>query len=178
MFTRSGGLDIISRHRIIFTYLKSLKFRILLVLLAVGWIPMTLIAVSLLGSYRSMAVSSRSTEIQNQCRILTNQLLNYHYLEDPSSELINGELTQLASMYDGRILIIDQDFRAIQDTYDLIEGKYVASEEVIRCFQGQTSNKVTAQGFIEIAIPVKESEAETAQGVLLASILRTASGTA
>ena len=139
-------------------------------LLAVGWIPMTLIAVSLLGSYRSMAVSSRSTEIQNQCRILANQLLNYHYLEDPSSELINGELTQLASMYDGRILIIDKDFRAIQDTYDLIEGKYVASEEVIRCFQGQTSNKVTAQGFIEIAIPVKESEAETAQGVLLASI--------
>ena len=139
-------------------------------LLAVGWIPMTLIAVSLLGSYRSMAVSSRSTEIQNQCRILANQLLNYHYLEDPSSELINGELTQLASMYDGRILIIDQDFRAIQDTYDLIEGKYVASEEVIRCFQGQTSNKVTAQGFIEIAIPVKESKAETAQGVLLASI--------
>ena len=116
-------------------------------LLAVGWIPMTLIAVSLLGSYRSMAVSSRSTEIQNQCRILANQLLNYHYLEDPSSELINGELTQLASMYDGRILIIDKDFRAIQDTYDLIEGKYVASEEVIRCFQGQTSNKVTAQGF-------------------------------
>ena len=139
-------------------------------LLAVGWIPMTLIAVSLLGSYRSMAVSSRSTEIQNQCRILANQLLNYHYLEDPSSELINGELTQLASMYDGRILIIDQDFRAMQDTYELSEGKYVASEEVIRCFQGQTSNKVTAQGFIEIAIPVKESEAETAQGVLLASI--------
>lgn len=170
MFTRSGVLDITSRHRVVFTYLKSLKFRILLVMLAIGWIPMALMAASLLSSYKSSAVSSRSTELQNQCRILANQLLNYHYLDDPSSELINGELTQLASSYDGRILIIDKDFRTVHDTYDLIEGKYVVSEEVIRCFQGQTSNQLTDQGFIEITIPIKKSDAKTIQGVLMASV--------
>ena len=138
-------------------------------LLAIGWVPMALMAASLLGSYQSRAVSSRSTELQNQCRILANQLLSYHYLDDPSSELINGELSQLAGMYDGRIIIIDQDFQAIRDTYDLIEDKYVPSEEVIRCFQGQTANQLTPDGFIEIAIPIKESDAETVQGVLLAS---------
>ena len=138
-------------------------------LLAIGWVPMALMAASLLGSYQSRAVSSRSTELQNQCRILANQLLSYHYLDDPSSELINGELSQLAGMYDGRIIIIDQDFQAIRDTYDLIEDKYVPSEEVIRCFQGQTANQLTPDGFIEIAIPIKESDAETVQGVVLAS---------
>ncbi len=170
MFTRSGVLDITSRHRVVFTYLKSLKFRILLVMLAIGWIPMALMAASLLGSYKSSAVASRSTELQNQCRILANQLLNYHYLDDPSSELLNGELAQLASTYDGRILIIDKDFRTVRDTYDLIEGKYVVSEEVIRCFEGQTSNRLTAQGFIEITIPIKKSDAKTVQGVLMASV--------
>ncbi len=177
MFIQSGELGIISRHRIIFTYLKSLKFRILLMLLAAGWIPMALMAVSLLGSNHSRALQSRSTELQNQCSILANQLLNYHYLEEPSSDLIDGELTQLASVYDGRIVIVDQDFRAVKDTYDLIEDRFVASEEVIRCFKGETTNHITDQGYIEIAIPVRQSDSLSkegndapVQGALLASV--------
>lgn len=170
MFIQNGGLDIISRHRIISTYLKSQKFRILLVLLAAGWLPMLLISASLLGSYHGKAVFTRSTEVQNQCRILANQILNYHYLEDPSSELIDGELTQLASICDGRIIVIDQDFRAIRDTYDLTEGRFIVSEQVLRCFKGQSVNQETEKGFIEITVPIKESESPKVQGVLLVSI--------
>ena len=135
-----------------------MKFRILLVVLAAGWLPMALVAFSLLGSYYNRAISNRSTEIQNQGRILANQILSNHYLEDTSSELIDGELSQLASMYDGRIVLIDQDFRVVRDTYDLIEGRFVVSEDVIRCFKGETTNQTTDQGFIEILIPVKENE--------------------
>ena len=84
-------------------------------LLAVGWLPMILMSASILRSYRDRAISVRSTEVQNQCKILSNQLLSYNYMEDPSTELIDGELAQLASLYDGRIIIIDQDFRVIKD---------------------------------------------------------------
>ncbi len=131
---------------------------------------MLLISGSLLASYPSKAVFTRSTEVQNQCRILANQILNYHYLEDPSSELIDGELTQLSSMCDGRILIIDQDFRAIRDTYDLAEGSFIVSEQVLRCFKGESVNQTTEKGFIEITVPVKESESLEVQGVLLVSV--------
>ena len=114
MFTRSGEWAIISRHRVVVTYLKSLKFRILLVLLLMGWIPMLLMAYSILGSYQERAVAVRETEVQNQCRILSNQLVSYDYLRTPSSELIGGELTQLSNLYDGRIIIIDQNFKVIR----------------------------------------------------------------
>ena len=133
-------------------------------LLAIGWVPMALMAASLLSSYHSRAVSSRTTEVQNQCRILANQFINYHYLDNASSELIDGELAQLAGMYDGRIIVVDQNFRAIKDTYDLIEGRYVVSEEVIRCFQGETTNQTTAEGFIEITVPVKNNDTTAADG--------------
>ena len=73
-------------------------------LLAVGWLPMILMSASILRSYRDRAISVRSTEVQNQCKILSNQLLSYNYMEDPSTELIDGELAQLASLYDGRII--------------------------------------------------------------------------
>lgn len=76
-------------------------------------------------------------------------------MEDPSTELIDGELAQLASLYDGRIIIIDQNFRVIKDTYGLIENKYVVSEEVIRCFKGETTNQLSEKRFIEMTVPVR-----------------------
>ncbi len=161
---------IISRHKIAFTYFKSLKFRILLVLLAVGWLPMILMSASILKSYEERAISTRSTEVQNQCKILSNQLLNYNYMDDPSTELIDGELAQLSSLYDGRIIIIDKDFRVIKDTYGLIENKFVVSEEVIRCFKGETTNQLSEKRFIEMTVPVRDGDSEKVQGVLLVSV--------
>jgi signal transduction histidine kinase len=155
---------------VIVTYLKSLKFRILLVLLFVGWIPMLLMAFSVLGSYEERAVAVRGTEVQNQCRILSNQLVSYQYLNDPSSEVIGGELTQLSNLYDGRIIIIDQNFKVIKDTYGLIEGKLVVSEEVIRCFKGETVNQLSNKRFIEMTVPIQETDSQNIIGVMLVSV--------
>ena len=74
-----------------------------LVLLLAGWLPMLIVASGILDSYRERAIKVRGTDVQNQCRILSNQLISYNYLKDPSSELIGGELTQLSNLYDGRI---------------------------------------------------------------------------
>ena len=170
MFTRSGEWAIISRHRVVVTYLKSLKFRILLVLLLMGWIPMLLMAYSILGSYQERAVAVRETEVQNQCRILSNQLVSYDYLRTPSSELIGGELTQLSNLYDGRIIIIDQNFKVIKDTYGLIESKLVVSEEVIRCFKGETSTRLSNNRFLEMTVPIQETDSQRITGVILISV--------
>ena len=170
MFTQSGEWAIISKHKVIVTYLKSLKFRMLLVLLAVGWIPMLVVAYGVLDSYRERAITVRGTDVQNQCRILSNQLASYNYLKDPSSELIGGELTQLSNFYDGRIVVIDQNFKVIRDTYGLIEGKLVVSEEVIRCFKGETTNQLSNKRYIEMTVPIQEADTQNIIGVLLVSV--------
>ena len=139
-------------------------------MLIIGWLPMILISVSILRSYRERAVTARSTEVQNQCKILSNQLLSYNYMEDPSAELIDGELTQLASLFDGRIIIIDENFRVIKDSYDLIQNKYVVSEEVIRCFKGETINQLSDNRFIEMTVPVTSGDSKKVEGVLLVSV--------
>lgn len=139
-------------------------------ILMTGWLPMILVGYSILGNYQEKAIAARSTDVQNQCRILANQLLNYQYLEEPSSELINGELMQLSSLYDGRIVVIDADYRVVKDTYNLIENKFVVSEEVIRCFEGETTNHVSDKRYIEMTIPIKEGDAPEVPGVLLVSV--------
>ena len=170
MFTQSGEWAIISKHRVVITYLKSLKARILLVLLLAGWLPMLIVAYGVLDSYRERAISVRSTDVQNQCRILSNQLGSYNDLNDPSSELIGGELTQLSNLYDGRIIVIDQNFKVIRDTYGLIEGKLVVSEEVIRCFKGETTNQLSNKRYIEMTVPIQETDTQSIIGVLLVSV--------
>lgn len=142
----------------------------MLVILMTGWLPMVLVGYSILGNYQEKAIAARSTDVQNQCRILANQLLNYQYLEEPSSELINGELMQLSSLYDGRIVVIDADYRVVKDTYNLIENKFAVSEEVIRCFEGETTNHVSDKRYIEMTIPIKEGDAPEVPGVLLVSV--------
>ena len=79
--------------------------------------------------YESRAVELQTAEIQNQCTILCNQFSTYGYLSDTSSEVINANLSQLTDIYNGRVMVIDDQLRVVRDTYDLDEGKTDVSGE-------------------------------------------------
>ena len=51
--------------------------------------------------------------------------------------MIDTELSQLSNIYNGRVLVIDDEFRIVEDTYDLEEGKTIISEDVVKCFRGE-----------------------------------------
>ncbi len=69
---------------------------------------MLIVAYGVLDSYRERAITVRSTDVQNQCRILSNQLVSYNYLKDPSSELIGGELANCMqkSLAEGKVVTL------------------------------------------------------------------------
>ena len=46
----------------------------------------------------------RSITVKNQCDIICNQLIQQNYMEDPGSDVINGQLSMLTNIYGGRIL--------------------------------------------------------------------------
>lgn len=162
------------------TLLRSLRVRIFLLLMIMGIVPGIIMQAVLLDNYEERAVNVKISEVSNQFMIIANHLINYNYLQDTSSEVINAELNQISNLYDGRILIINSNFRVIKDTYGINEGKTIISEEVIRCFKGEeTTYYDDDDGFIEMTIPIREilsesQEAGTTQapvrGVLLCSI--------
>ncbi len=160
MCGRSGALDI-TLHRLHLrqiTFLRSLKARIFLILLIVGLIPCFIMRYAILQNYEQRAVNVRTSDISTQVRILANHLINYHYLQDTSSEVINAELEQLSNLYDGRVLVIDANLRIVKDTYGISEGKTIISEEVIRCLRGQITSRYDREnGYIEMTIPITET---------------------
>lgn len=139
-------------------FLRSLKTRIFLILFIVGLIPCISMRYAILQNYEQRAVDVRTSDATTQLRILANHLLTYHYLQDTSSEVINAEINQLSSLYDGRVMIINNDLRIVKDTYGISENKTIISEEVIRCIKGESDSKYDKDnGYIEMTIPITEA---------------------
>lgn len=151
-------------------FFKSLNFRIMVILFLIGTIPALILSVAFLSAYRDQSLVRLGNDVTNQCQILATQIGSVNYLDDPSNETLTGELTQLANLYDGRILIIDQNFRILVDTYALEEGRTMLAEEVIKCFKGESTGHYVSGRFIEMTVPITAGgENKTVVGVILAS---------
>ena len=161
--------------------LRSLKPRIFLIVLIVGLIPCMMMRSAILQNYETRAVSVRISDVQAQLKILTNHLITYRYLQDNSSEVVNAELDQLSNLYNGRVLIINNDLKVVKDTYGISEGKTIISEEVIRSLKGENVSQYdSTNGYIEMTIPIMDTlapagddpvpESILAKGVMLISV--------
>jgi len=167
--------------------LKSLRVRFFIIVFVTGFASCFVMHTLILDSYEDRAVNVRSSEIQTQLRILANHLITYNYLQDTSSEVINAELDMLANLYDGRVMVINDDLKVVKDTYNISQGKTIISEEVVKCLKtgskGTVSKYDSANGYIEMITPIITTEMieegdvtgsstsnEVVRGVLLTSV--------
>ncbi|MEE1031729.1 MAG: HAMP domain-containing sensor histidine kinase [Ruminococcus sp.] len=154
-------------------FFRSLRFRIMVILVIIGIVPSIIVEKGIVSSYEDRAVSLRSFNVKNQFDIIGNQLEKEGYLEDQSSEAINSQLAMLSNVYNGRILIVDQDYRVIKDTYDMDKGKYMISQEVVQCFSdGKETNHYDRENrYIELIVPIHSTVEEKTEvtGVMLIS---------
>ncbi len=135
-----------------------MKLALFVIIFAVGLIPCLILSNILLNSYIRKAVDIRIADVTNQLHIISDHLITNKYLQVSSSEGIDAELSQLSTLYNGRILIIDQDLKVIKDTYGISQNKIIISAEVIRAFRGETiSNYDDTDGYIEISMPIIEN---------------------
>lgn len=165
-----------SKFKKLTDFLKSLRCRLILLCILIGIVPSVLLRAGMLGSYENRAVSIRTSEILSQAKILANQIVSNDYLNNAESEsAINVQLEQLSTIYDGRVMIIDEEFHIIKDTYNLDTGKTIISEEVIKSIQGEEISKYDSQNrYIEMTIPLVHVDLETENkrtiGVIMVSV--------
>ena len=152
------------------SFLKSLRFRILIILVILGIVPSVIVAHVMVAAYESKAVAVRKQTVEKQCDILCNLLIKENYMNDSSSQDVNSKLELLSNVYDGRILLVDRDYRIIKDTYGVDEGKTLISTMVIKCFKGEEASRYNSKTQkIEMALPVKSPEVKQLQGAMLIS---------
>ncbi len=126
-----------------------------------------------LQNYFSRAVEVRTSDVQSQMKILADHLISFNYLIDPTSGIVNAEIEQVANLYDGRVLVIGQNYSVVKDTYGVATGKLIISEEVIKTFNGESiSHYDDDNSYIEITVPITRSidGKNSIVGVILTSV--------
>ena len=150
------------------SYFKSLRFRILIILVILGIVPSVIVTRIVISTYEDKAIAIREASVKNQCDILCNLLIKENYMNDSSSQVVNSKLELLSNAFGGRILIVDRDYKIVKDTYGADEGKTLLSSMIIKCFRGEEAVRyISKSQKIEMAVPVKSPEVKQLQGAML-----------
>lgn len=149
-----------------------MRFRIMVMLILIGIIPTVAAVAVVVQSYRERAVALRESNVKNQCDMLCNSILAGGFLDNPNSKELDNELNLLMNVYNGRIIIVNSDYKVIKDSFDIDTGKTTVSREVIACFRNGTGSTHydNKNAYIEVTSPINRSGTGTTVGVLVASV--------
>ena len=152
-------------------FFKSLRFRILIILIILGIVPSVIVTYTMLHNYQDRAVSMLTETVQDQSEILCNLIIKENYLNDTGSQTVHTKLEMFADLYNGRVLLADRDFKIVGDTFHTEEGKTLLSSLAVKCFKGEkASNFDLKSKVLEVAVPVQSPDVQQIQGVMLMTI--------
>ena len=157
-------------------FLKGLKFRLILLIVVIAVVPSLILSAAVLKYYEKRAVSIRESEILSQAKILANQIATSEYMKlgaDVSSSNIQTQIDMLTTIYDGRVIVVDDNCKVYYDTYNLDDHKLIIAEEVMRSFKGEDIVHYDSENhYIEMTIPISDPDdkSETVIGVMLISV--------
>ena len=144
-----------------------------MLLILVSSIPCFIVKQVIISAYEDRSVAWRTAEIQEQCTILSHQLATSNYLNEPVSEEVDAELSMLSNIYNGRALVIDEEYKVVKDTFGSDEGKTIIAPDVVTCFAGNSTSFYDQEArYLDITTPITETvgEVTTVQGVILVSV--------
>ncbi len=147
-------------------------FRLILMFICISIIPLFIMRGILLVDIKDRLYSERVENIRQHCETITEQMLEEGYFDGGSSDNLNNQMIQLASVYDGRIIVIDDTYTAVWDTYYRDVGKEVVSEDAMKCMRGsQVWHHNKELDIIELSIPIvsKSESHSVVKGAMLLS---------
>ncbi len=151
-------------------FIYSLRVQVLLVLLVISLIPLYFISTSIINVYNNHIINQRAEELKRYGTIISNLIISKGYLLKPYDSSVDTEISEIAEIYNGRILVADENLKIIKDTYNLENNKLVISSEVIKCFSGNEENFTVDLGnYIQITMPIIDSSTQTIKGALIMS---------
>ncbi len=170
MFTRNGVWAIISRTKIkeVLQRFKSLRVLIFLAIVLSVFSVCYSLTYGILTNYEKRAVSLRTSDIKTQCETIINQIGISAYLQDPSSEVINAQFVQLANFYDGRVVVVDENFIIVKDTFALATGKTMVSSDIIEAFRGKEQSRYDSENdYIQQVVAIEDAVSKDVIGAVL-----------
>lgn len=126
-------------------------------------------------SYEKKAMEMQASYVEQQCGILANQIMlngsNFYNMNGISEEREANiyEIEQLANDIGGRILIIDNHYEILSDTYNQNCGQYYVTGELIRAFADKEVGRTfIGEEYLQVISKVYNQETEKVDALILA----------
>lgn len=153
--------------------LKSVYVHNFLIMLAVVYIPLVLLSLFVYTIVEANVAGQKMNRIETQNNILKNYILSENYMETGESIIVDTELSQLSNVYNGRIEIINNDYKIVKDTFVTDEGKFCVTESVLKALKGDNySHYDSNKRYMEFAIPLLKSEGkDSSKNTIVGAVL-------
>lgn len=120
-------------------FLHSLCFRLVVATTLLTVIPLFILRGTLLINIHDKLWNERMYSIEQHCSFLARQIMLQDYFNGNNTDIINNLIFQLDSIYDGRVIVVDDTFTVRKDSYSRINKKKVISPEVMSCMNGEST---------------------------------------
>ncbi len=168
-FRQSGELVTILKNK------KTNPFRSLRVIIFLSFLGLSVIAMlsfsfMIQHAYNQKTLDEKLSSVQNECSIMGNQILVNQFIIDSLQDNLNMEIDQLANVWEGRILVVDSNYKIIKDTYTIDQGNYIIYDDVFAVMHGDKERNVRMlDDYAEIMIPIAGSD-KVINGVMIATV--------
>ncbi len=150
--------------------LRSMRVQVFFVMVCMGMIPVIMFSRIVIRSYNSQIISQKTEEVKSYGNILSGLILSSGYLSGQESDEVVYEAEEIANVCQGRVVIIDQNLKIVEDTYGLETGNTAISTEIVKSFYEPKTQYTNELGdYLQLTLPVLEPTAGQTAAVLLIS---------
>ncbi len=122
-------------------------------------------------NYESQAVEQKAQLLERQCQQILEQISETGYMHGTITDQVDRLIDQMASLYSGRVTLVNSNFRIIKDTYNIDVDKVIISEEVLLTFLGTNSTNYDENNqFLEMTIPIVNDMTGETDGIMIISV--------
>ena len=145
-----------------------MRLWLVVALIAVTISPLFIMRLVALNNIEVQLRTRRGNELSNYALILSNQIVRSNYFRGENMDIVHSDMNQNASMYNGRILIIDNHYKIVKDTYSTLDGLTSISQETVQAMGGESiRNYNRDDGMMELAVPITTEDKKEVLGVIL-----------
>lgn len=134
-----------------------MRVSILVTLIIIGILPAIPITMGMVSTYENKAIEEQKNVMNSQSTTLVNLLLTSGYINNTTIEEVNAEINRLASIFEGRIIVVDNRLNVLKDSLGIEDGNYLVNEDVIKCLKSNNVNFKTSKDAIEMTIPISNN---------------------
>ena len=109
----------------------------------------------------------KTETVQNRCMMVAERIKASGFQFTSMDGTLGAELEQFASLMEGRIMVIDYNYRILKDTFGIEDNRYLMTEDVLKVMAGEKNVLTNRDGqYVEIVYPVTDSTGTTINGVI------------